>query len=279
MYFEYMAANINMDLQKSMEMNSVLEEENKVANQILQEKAWQYEARARQFENTVDQQRATYAERIQYYEEKSRELVERLNELFHGMEEINAELRRRSATAPNIGIIQNLSMPVHADLAEMYAAIEREIENISRDSVTLLNAAKEIRGREERIPSIWPVRGRLTSGVGYRAAPFGGSGSEFHSGIDISVPVGTPIRATARGTISFSGFQGAYGNLVKINHGNGYETRYAHNSRLLVSVGDTVSKGDVIAHSGNTGRSTGPHLHYEVRFRGEVRNPLNYIRE
>ena len=279
MYFEYMAANINVDLQKTMEINSMLEEENKAANQILQEKAWQYEARTRMFESNLDEQRAVYDRRIQYYEEKSRELVERLNELFQGMDEINTELQRRSANAPVIGNMSTLSIADGMDIAQMHAIIEQEIENIARESTTLLSAAREVRRTEDRTPSIWPLRGRLTSGIGYRANPFGGSGGEFHTGIDISAPVGTPVRAAATGTVTFAGFQGAYGNIVKINHGNGYETYYAHNSRLLVAAGDTVTKGQVIAHSGNTGRSTGPHLHFEVRFRGEVRNPLNYIQE
>lgn len=119
----------------------------------------------------------------------------------------------------------------------------------------------------------WPVTGRLSSGYGQRWG-------SMHHGIDIAVPTGTPVRAAAKGRVSFAstGWNGGYGTLVVIDHGNGVETRYAHNSRLAVKVGQTVSRGDIIAYSGNTGRSTGPHVHFEIRLRGNSVNPINYLR-
>ena len=100
----------------------------------------------------------------------------------------------------------------------------------------------------------------------------------MHNGIDIGIPIGTPVKAADGGTVQFSGRMGTYGNLVIIDHGEGFTTYYGHNSQNLVSKGDKVHKGQTIAMSGNTGRSTGPHLHFEVRKFGAPVNPTNYLK-
>lgn len=127
-------------------------------------------------------------------------------------------------------------------------------------------------------PAIWPVRGYLTSGFGYRLSPFSGRLS-FHKGLDIAGQKGMPVRATADGIVIFSGWQEGYGKLVVINHGYGYLTFYAHNSRLLADKGQRVKRRDVISLMGSTGNSTGPHTHYEVHVNGKVENPNNFILE
>ncbi len=119
---------------------------------------------------------------------------------------------------------------------------------------------------------VWPVRGTISSPFGPRIHPIYGVPS-FHTGIDIAVPEGTPVRAAASGTVTFAGWHEGFGVLVVIDHGNGYESYYGHLSKLLVSVGQSVSAGDVIALSGNTGLSTGPHLHFEVRYLGTPVDP------
>lgn len=112
----------------------------------------------------------------------------------------------------------------------------------------------------------WPVDGgSITSGIGWRPDPFGSGRMVYHHGVDIAVPEGTPVHPTQIGTVIFAGPYKGYGNLVVIDHGNGYETIYGHNSSLLVKPGDRVDQQTVIALSGNTGHSTGPHVHYEVR--------------
>ncbi len=118
----------------------------------------------------------------------------------------------------------------------------------------------------------YPARGKITSGFGRR-------GRKNHNGIDIALPNGTPVKAADGGTVTFSGRQGTYGYLVIIDHGEGYTSYYGHNSKNLVSKGDKVHKGQTIALSGNTGRSTGPHLHFEVRKFGVPVNPINYLKE
>lgn len=134
---------------------------------------------------------------------------------------------------------------------------------------------------EDRInhtPSILPLEGEheIASNFGYRRNPFGGWTSEFHSGIDFACDYGTEVHATAAGVITFAGWDAVYGRKVEINHGSGIETFYGHNSRLTVKAGDTVQKGDLIAYSGNSGRSTGSHLHYGALEQGKSINPLQF---
>lgn len=127
------------------------------------------------------------------------------------------------------------------------------------------------------IPSRIPVEGvRLTSDYGMRVHPVLG-GRRAHKGVDLAAPVGTPIYATADGTISRADWFSSYGLYVSIEHGGNLETRYGHMSRLNVAAGQQVRKGDIIGFVGTTGRSTGPHLHYEVRVAGEAVNPVPYM--
>lgn len=121
---------------------------------------------------------------------------------------------------------------------------------------------------------IWPVSGRVTSGYGYRSIF---SSYSFHRGIDIAVSYGTSVKAADGGTVTFAGWNGTYGKLVIIDHGNGKQTYYAHNSSLLVSVGDKVYQGQAIAKAGSTGRSTGTHCHFEVHVNGSLVNPYDYL--
>jgi len=123
---------------------------------------------------------------------------------------------------------------------------------------------------------IWPVSGTLSSTFGARSSP-GGIGSTYHEGIDIAVPEGTPIRAAASGTVIMASYNGGYGNYTCIDHGSGLSTCYGHQSSFAVSSGQSVSQGDVIGYSGNTGSSTGPHLHFEVRINGVAQDPLGYL--
>jgi len=120
----------------------------------------------------------------------------------------------------------------------------------------------------------WPVQGRVSSAYGSRFI-FGST--SFHRGIDIPAPLGTGIHAGQGGTVSFSGEQGSYGNLVIIDHGNGFQSYYAHNSQLLVSKGDVVQKNQIIAACGATGRATGNHCHFEVHYKGQVVDPMTYL--
>ena len=125
-------------------------------------------------------------------------------------------------------------------------------------------------------PSIWPAKGWLTSRYGYRTSPFTGK-KQFHAGLDIAGAPGTPVVAPAKGRVVFSGRKGPLGNALIIDHGYGVRTQYGHNKELFVKKGEVVERGQKIASLGNSGRSTGPHLHYVVEVKGKTRNPLDYI--
>ena len=146
----------------------------------------------------------------------------------------------------------------------------------------LLNSWKKLDSLQDgaiAVPADKPVRTAVfTSSFGIRADPFQGR-SAMHAGIDLSGPVGTPIYATADGTVNTAGWHaGGYGNLVKLDHGRGIETRYGHLSQVLVRAGQRIKRGDLIARMGSTGRSTGSHLHYEVRIDGRAVNPVPFMR-
>lgn len=126
------------------------------------------------------------------------------------------------------------------------------------------------------MPNIWPVAGPISSYYGYRTSP-GGIGSTFHEGVDIAGDYGTPISATAAGTVTEAGWVGGYGYLVEVKHADGIVTRYGHNSAVLVYEGQHVDQGSMIALMGSTGNSTGPHCHYEVRIHGEAVDPMYFL--
>jgi murein DD-endopeptidase MepM/ murein hydrolase activator NlpD len=126
-------------------------------------------------------------------------------------------------------------------------------------------------------PSEWPVEGPITSSFGERVDPFNGEGA-FHSGIDISVPFGTPVLASADGIATFVDEMNGYGNLIELDHGHGIATRYGHLSGFAITAGQHVHRGQVIGYVGATGRATSPHLHYEVRVQNVPVNPHKYLR-
>lgn len=131
---------------------------------------------------------------------------------------------------------------------------------------------------QDALPSRAPVaHSYITSGFGGRADPFGG-GTQYHKGIDFDANTGDPVLAVADGVVSYAGVRSGYGNVVEVDHGNGYVTRYAHNSRLLVKVGDLVRVGGQLAKAGSTGRSTGAHVHFEVWEDGRVVDPRKFLR-
>jgi len=154
---------------------------------------------------------------------------------------------------------------------------ELYIQSKSYDELVLLAKNKET--MLENLPAIQPVLNknlmRMASGYGWRIDPIYHT-RRFHAGMDFTAPIGTDIYATGNGTVSGAGWEQGYGNCVQIDHGYGYVTLYAHMNAIKVRVGQKLKRGDVIGMIGNTGKSTGPHLHYEVHYKGEIMNPQNY---
>ena len=150
-----------------------------------------------------------------------------------------------------------------------------ELDFYQKNVLSFMQVSQKI---HREIPLGWPVSGggRISSGFGARLSPFNQEKS-YHYGVDIAGTYGTPILAVADGVVSFSGWRGGYGWFVLINHPNGFQTAYGHNSKLLVENGQRVKKGQKIALIGNTGRTTGIHCHFEIRLDGDHRNPMIYL--
>lgn len=158
-------------------------------------------------------------------------------------------------------------------LEEIYkklSSLDNSIE-AQRDSLNQVRSQLEILYEwKYSVPSGYPVFGNISSGFGFRRR-------EFHTGIDIRAGVGTPVRATANGIVSYAGWKGGYGLTVIIRHNFGFSTLYAHLSRLSVGIGKRIERGDIIGYTGTTGYTTGPHLHYEVRVNDRPVNPKDYL--
>ena len=127
------------------------------------------------------------------------------------------------------------------------------------------------------LPTMWAHLGKINNEFGFRRNPFGGRAYEFHAGMDIDGERGDLVLAPAGGTVIEAGYKGGYGNLIEIDHGNGLTTRYGHLSKIEIQAGDIVTRGQVIANVGSTGRSTGPHLHYELRLNDKPINPRHFL--
>jgi len=162
------------------------------------------------------------------------------------------------------------------ELKEQLEAFQLEVESRETSLERLYSNWLERRLRWASTPSIWPVRGWVTSRFGSREDPLTGRKST-HTGMDISGPHGKDVVSTADGTVVFAGVEGTYGKVVVVDHGYGIKSRYAHLASMVIGAGDVVKRGQVIGKLGSTGRSTGPHLHYEVRINGIPQNPRNYI--
>ncbi len=162
------------------------------------------------------------------------------------------------------------------DMHEQVDQLRMASDNQDRGFQSLLRFLKEQQNLLASTPAIRPCQGWTTSRFGYRKSPFTGR-REFHKGYDIANREGTPISCTADGVVAYSGPKGLLGNMIVIDHGHGLVTRYGHLSKILVKRGQTVKRGDTLALMGNTGRSTGPHVHYEVHLNGIPVNPEKYM--
>lgn len=165
------------------------------------------------------------------------------------------------------------------EVTNKLALLERQVYVQSQSFDRLAEVINQNIDRLSHIPAIQPVSEedmtQMASGYGWRIDPIYGT-SKHHDGMDFAAPIGTPVYATGDGTVTKAGWHNAYGNCIDINHGYSYTTRFAHLSKINVVVGQKVKRGDVIGEIGNTGKSTGSHLHYEVRLKGVPQNPVNY---
>jgi murein DD-endopeptidase MepM/ murein hydrolase activator NlpD len=229
-------------------------------------------------EERVKQENRLLREENQLYQERFNELKKRVNTV----EDLSKELFRvASVTTPEVETIGSENM--ENAIGGPDARVEKEL--VSELTLSTTRLEKEFRSlklnlerkqlEEASVPSGLPIDGLLTDRFGNRRNPFG-DGYEYHSGIDIAAGFGSPVRATADGFVIYAAAHSGYGNVVIIDHGNSITTRYGHLSSINAKFGEWVSRGDVVGRAGSTGRSTGPHVHYEIRRDNIPLNPLNY---
>jgi len=182
-------------------------------------------------------------------------------------------------TPEDLDTTLDLSQKHNSLLREMHQQIQQLDLASTRQKNSLSSLYESLRQKRSLLastPSIAPIEGWVSSRFGYRKSPFT-ERREFHKGLDIAARSGSPIVATAAGTVTFAGRKGLLGQVVVVDHGHGIVTRYGHAKKLLKKAGDQVKRGEIIAKVGNTGRSTGPHVHYEVLLNGVPVNPEKYI--
>lgn len=212
-------------------------------------------------------------QRLRAENDKQRQALQNLNNRVDAVEDTSRKLAEVSGVDKQSAAPHGQGGPARPVSAEALAALEAKTAKLERE----MRMYEDFLRSRGVVPSIWPVFGRLESGIGGRRNPFTGRGHEYHEGQDIDAAWGTPVEVTASGKITIAGWQRGYGNVVYVDHGSGISTRYGHLSKINVAVGQSVSTGDIIGLVGSTGRSTGPHLHYEVRINNQPVDPKPYL--
>lgn len=202
---------------------------------------------------------------------------------YAGMPVVDRDIRKLGVGGVSLKdsrILNNLAPAVSKEISALHLDIEKLSRQVNFELASYETIYEKVKGDIDRIrhiPSIRPVSGGfLNSSFGYRQDPIDDI-RRFHQGQDITVPSGTPIFAPADGVVKRAYYIGGFGNHVKLGHSSGYTTTFAHLSKIFVRHGQKINRGDIIGETGNTGRSTAPHLHYEVHFRGTPKNPIDYF--
>ncbi len=222
--------------------------------------------------------------RISHFEKRNKFIKMKIEETMASLDSIenyiNSLRDNIYRTGAELSIDFSLSDPEYITRIDsigvdsLLVLVKKEKEEIEK----IRSLLKKNKAIINRIPSIMPMAGKIVSGFGYRADPFTGV-VKFHKGIDILAPVGTPVYAPAAGRVISTGVSGEYGTYIEISHGRGVTTFYAHLLSVDVEKGDFVKKGEKIGECGNSGRSLWPHLHYEVRIKGQAVDPMFFIPE
>lgn len=218
--------------------------------------------------NKLEDEKETYSTRLKELDQLEESFVSVINKFNY---ENNFDVEIASSRSLTLGreSLGNENVVIDDEFERLINLDISEYNNVIEDIENKLNYL-------ESKPDLVPVSGRISSSFGWRRHPVTG-GSDFHDGVDIVGDVGDDIKAAGAGVVTYSGYSGTYGKVIIISHGYGYKSVYAHNNKNLVPVGEEIKKGQVIAEIGMTGRSTGPHVHFEVHKDGEVINPKDLI--
>lgn len=225
--------------------------------------------------NKIQNLEQSLEEKVDLYDQKLTQLNEMENKIAKIIEEFNYNNNANVQVATSRSLTEGRRLVDHPDnmtIKEINELINLDLENYDK----LMKEIEKQMDFAESKPDLKPYKGNLTSYFGYRQNPVTGAYT-MHDGIDISGDVGDPIVASGSGIVTYAGWNDNYGKMIIITHGYGYETVYAHNSKILVKKGDTVKKGQIISELGNTGRSTGPHLHFEIHKNNQKINPTKLI--
>ena len=247
-----------------------------------------YEKRINQFKKNY----GLMSDRLKYLKERIKKIDNKILDIerkekalrsYAGMPEIDLDIRKLGTGGNDINsniLADNIAPVINEELIALQLDIEKISRNVNlgfKSYESIYDKVKKDIDRISKIPSIRPVKGGyLNSSFGYRKDPIDNV-TRFHQGQDITVKTGTPIHAPADGVVKRAYYAGGFGNHIKLDHGNGYTTLFAHLSKIKVKHGQKVSRGEVIGLTGNTGRSTAPHLHYEIHHYGESKNPLDFF--
>ncbi|HEY2971414.1 MAG TPA: M23 family metallopeptidase [Pyrinomonadaceae bacterium] len=212
-------------------------------------------------------------QRLRAENERQRQELIALSNRVDAVEDTSRKLAEKSGVISEVVTLPGTGGPALPLDANSLAALEGKMSQLERN----MHAYESVLRERGYTPSVWPVVGKLESGFGGRRNPFGGNSYEFHSGQDIDAATGDPVVAGASGKVAFVGWQNGYGQLIVVDHGGGLTTRYGHLSHIDVAQGQTIERSQFIGRVGSTGRSTGPHLHYEIRINDEPVNPLRYL--
>jgi len=205
--------------------------------------------------------------------DKQKQELQKLNNRVDAVEDTSRKLAEISGVEKDQPVRGQGGPARPVDSAAALAALVAKTERLERE----MRDYEDLLRRRGMTPSIWPVSGKLESGMGGRRNPFGGRGFEYHEGQDIDAVYGTPVMVAASGTVTIAGRERGYGNVIYVDHGAGVTTRYGHLSQIDVKIGQIVARGQTICLVGSTGRSTGPHLHYEVRINNQPVDPRQYL--
>lgn len=230
--------------------------------------------------------------RLRKVEAESRDLLSKTHQIEQDAAALRTQMAQLGSMVNKLGVMAGVDAPPPdpaiggtggGTVADRNASKIASLEEMNTRLSQLTEKSRQLTGIFEQrrsllatTPSIWPVRGYLSDGFGNRTDPFTGQ-RDFHPGLDISAPLGTKVQAPADGTVVFVGVKGGYGNAITVDHGRGIMTHYGHLDAFNVRVGQAVRRGSIIGFVGSTGRSTAPHLHYEVWLNGSNQNPLQYI--
>ena len=247
-----------------------------------------YEKRINQFKKNYE----LISDRLKYLKERLKIIDSKILDIekkdkalrnYAGMPEIDLDIRKLGTGGNDINsniLADNIAPVINEELLALQLDIEKISRNVNlglKSYESIYDKVKKDINRISKIPSIRPVKGGyLNSSFGYRKDPIDNV-TRFHQGQDITVKTGTPIHAPADGIVKRAYYAGGFGNHIKLDHENGYTTLFAHLSKIKVKHGQKVSRGEIIGLTGNTGRSTAPHLHYEIHHYGESKNPLDYF--